>query len=92
MSVVIKALGIDSETGQQKIYSNGDSLSGGGGSPSWGSIGGTLSAQTDLQSVLDGKTTLAEVKADIFSGLAKITVGTTEPGSPSTGDLWIDCN
>lgn len=28
---------------------------GGGGSSSWGSITGTLSAQTDLQSALDGK-------------------------------------
>ena len=27
-----------------------------------------------------------------FSGLAKITVGTSAPGSPSVGDLWIDSN
>jgi len=27
-----------------------------------------------------------------FDGLAKITVGTTAPSSPSTGDLWIDTN
>lgn len=27
-----------------------------------------------------------------FSGTAKITVGTTAPASPSTGDLWIDTN
>jgi hypothetical protein len=27
-----------------------------------------------------------------FSGLAKITVGTSTPGSPSVGDLWIDTN
>lgn len=31
-------------------------------------------------------------KPDIlnFSGLAKITVGTTEPSNPSIGDIWID--
>ena len=27
-----------------------------------------------------------------FSGLAKITVGTTQPANPSTGDLWINTN
>lgn len=27
-----------------------------------------------------------------FSGLAKITVGTSAPGSPATGDLWCDTN
>ena len=26
------------------------------------------------------------------SGLSKITVGTTEPTSPSVGDLWVDTN
>jgi len=25
-------------------------------------------------------------------GSAKITVGTTEPTSPATGDLWVDTN
>lgn len=29
---------------------------------------------------------------DMFSGLAKITVGTSEPSSPSVGDLWVDTN
>lgn len=32
------------------------------------------------------------VMGTIFSGLAKITVGTTTPVGPSTGDLWIDTN
>ncbi len=27
-----------------------------------------------------------------FSGLAKITVGTGQPGTPSVGDLWVDTN
>jgi len=30
--------------------------------------------------------------AAAFSGLAKITVGTSAPGSPGTGDLWVDTN
>lgn len=28
----------------------------------------------------------------VFVGLAKITVGTTPPDSPSIGDLWVDCS
>lgn len=27
-----------------------------------------------------------------FSGLAKITVGITQPSTPSVGDLWVDTN
>ena len=27
-----------------------------------------------------------------FSGLNKITVGTTQPTSPSVGDIWVDTN
>lgn len=27
---------------------------------------------------------------DLFSGLTKLTVSTTAPTSPSTGDLWVD--
>ena len=27
-----------------------------------------------------------------FSGLSKITVGTTQPSNPSVGDLWVDTN
>ena len=45
----------------------------------------TISNVTDLQTSLDGKLNTSQ-----FSGLAKITVGTSQPGSPSTGDLWID--
>lgn len=29
---------------------------------------------------------------EVLSGLQKITVGTTQPVAPSTGDLWIDTN
>ena len=35
------------------------------------------------------RATLGTIEA---SGVAKITVGTTEPTSPATGDLWIDTN
>ncbi len=28
----------------------------------------------------------------ILSGTSKITVGTSAPGSPTTGDLWVDTN
>jgi hypothetical protein len=34
----------------------------------------------------------SKLDATAFSGLAKITVGTSTPGSPSLGDLWIDTN
>lgn len=27
-----------------------------------------------------------------FSGLGKISVGTTAPSNPSVGDLWVDCS
>jgi hypothetical protein len=31
-------------------------------------------------------------KSTMFTGLASITVGTSAPGSPGVGDLWIDTN
>jgi len=33
-----------------------------------------------------------KLAAAAFSGLTKITVGETEPTSPSAGDLWVDTN
>jgi len=65
----------------------GGTSGGGGGSAAWGSITGTLSAQTDLQTALDNK--LDDTQ---FSGLTKITVGTVAPVGPATGDLWVDTN
>lgn len=54
---------------------------GGGGSATWGSIGGTLSAQTDLNSALGAKadasatsTALAGKQDAILSGAATLTV------------------
>jgi hypothetical protein len=43
----------------------------------------------------EGLTTTAHggvLPGTAFSGLAKITVGTVAPGSPSAGDLWVDTN
>lgn len=53
----------------------------------------------------DGKVNIAETAETVewtgvqnkpaflaFAGLTKITVGATEPTSPSVGDLWIDTN
>lgn len=36
---------------------------GGGGSVSWGDIGGTLADQTDLNTALSGKMTMAQLEA-----------------------------
>ena len=59
----------------------------GSGGGEWGTITGTLSAQTDLQTALDNK--LDDTQ---FSGLLKITVGAVAPVAPATGDLWVDTN
>lgn len=54
--------------------------SGGGGGGTWGSITGTLSAQTDLQSALDGKqpidADLTAIAALTANGLLRKTAGT----------------
>ncbi len=45
---------------------------------------------------LTGKPTLPTPVGDevipVVSGLAKITVGTVQPSTPTTGDLWVDTN
>ena len=43
---------------------------GGGGSVNWGSIGGTLSAQTDLQTALDGKASDGELTNEVNARIA----------------------
>jgi hypothetical protein len=53
----------------------------------WGNIKGALSAQIDLTNALNNK-----LPASAFDGLAKITVGTTQPSTPSVNDLWVDTN
>ena len=56
-----------------------------------GSVDNTSDAgkpvSTAQQSALDGKLNTSQ-----FSGLAKISVGTVAPTSPSVGDLWVDTN
>lgn len=52
----IRILGIDTTTGKKKLGQVGDTtIPAGGGGATWGSITGTLSSQTDLQTALDGK-------------------------------------
>ena len=46
---------------------------GGGGSVNWGSIAGTLSAQTDLQTALDGRATDAELTTEVNARIAADT-------------------
>lgn len=50
-----------------------------GGSPSWGSIGGTLSSQTDLQTVLNAK---AAISGQVFTG----AISATNLSGTNTGD------
>lgn len=42
---------------------------------------------TGLDTSLSGK-----LSTSVLSGTSKITVGTTAPVSPATGDIWIDTN
>jgi hypothetical protein len=46
---------------------------GGGGSVNWGSIGGTLSNQTDLQTALDGKASDGELTTEVNARIAADT-------------------
>jgi hypothetical protein len=57
------------EFGEYDITGNTFTAQGGGGSPDWGDIGGTLSDQTDLQTALDGKvaTAVAISRADLIT-------------------------
>lgn len=47
-------------------------------------------------SSLTGRPTIPTTTGDevipVVSGLAKITVGTVQPSTPTTGDLWVDTN
>lgn len=71
-----------------------------GGSPDWGDIGGTLSAQTDLQNALDAK---ASLSGATFTGKASFTTDgtnaglnigghTTNPSGRTNYDLWFETN
>lgn len=50
-----------------------------------------LVSGTNIKTI-NGSSLLGSGDLALFSGLAKITVGTSAPGSPTTGDLWIDTN
>lgn len=60
----------------------------------------TEAEETKLSGIESGATVGANWNTNItnkpsildFSGLAKITVGTSQPSNPSVGDLWIDAN
>jgi hypothetical protein len=46
-------------------------------------------AGTKIKDALE-RLTVVNLPSSAFSGLGKITVSDTSPGSPSVGDLWID--
>lgn len=67
---------------------------GGGGGSTWGSITGTLSSQTDLQSALNGKaatvhTHTASQITDLSNNL-RIFIQSTAPTGITGPYLWID--
>lgn len=56
-----------------------------------GNTSGTNSGDNATNTQYSGLAS-SKLDATAFAGLAKITVGTSTPGSPTTGDLWIDTN
>jgi hypothetical protein len=52
----------------------------------------TAPAAGDLNVVGIANGATAYTNKTIFSGLTKITVSSSQPGSPTTGDLWVDTN
>jgi hypothetical protein len=85
--LALREVGLELDTGQMKV---GDGVAswtslayfGGGGAASWGSITGTLSAQTDLQSALNGKaaSTHSHIIGDV-TGLQAALDGKQAAGS-----------
>ena len=74
------------------------------GSAAWGDISGTLSAQTDLDTALSGKAALSHThgtsevtgldavlsaKANAAGTNFVIENRTSDPGTPSTGQIWL---
>lgn len=66
-----------------------EAVSGGGGG-TWGSITGTLSAQTDLQSALDAKAASSHTHVEQDVAGARYHEAATAPGTISVGDEWFD--
>ena len=57
----------------------------------WDRTGTTLEPHTAGDNILTTGTVKGSNIIDGV-GVAKITVGTTEPTSPAIGDLWLDTN
>ena len=70
LTVGIETGGVVEEYWWESGTADGDLVAKGGGGGTWGSITGTLSNQTDLQSALDGKeaTITATTSADYYRG------------------------
>jgi hypothetical protein len=87
-NIVIEDLG----DGQVRIRATG----GGGGGADWGSIGGTLSDQTDLQSALDARATDAELatetSARISGDATNASAISTESSARAAADTTLQNN
>lgn len=72
------------------LRADGTWAAAGGGGGTWGSITGTLSSQTDLQSALDAKaaSTHTHVEQDVAG--SRYHEGASAPGTISVGDEWFD--
>ncbi len=51
-----------------------------------------LTASNNLSDVASVATARTNLSVPLATGFAAITVGTTAPGSPAVGDVWIDTN
>jgi hypothetical protein len=55
-------------------------------------LAGRLVAASNLGDVADADVARTNLSAPEAAGFATITVGTTAPGSPAVGDIWVDTN
>lgn len=70
---------------RQLVVALGNVTTGGGGAAAWGSITGTLSNQTDLQSALNAKLTAANDLSDVANAAtARTNLGVTATGADTT--------
>jgi hypothetical protein len=97
----IRIIGIDSTTGRRVVGSPGDTTvpASGGGTASNTVTGETSFGVTPIAGSSSDYSrgdhthgTPANPINTAFTGLANITVGTSAPGSPASGDLWVDTN
>ena len=102
----LQLVGDSASPGNSKVYGTNSSGTKGwydaasGDGASWGSITGTVSAQTDLQSALDAKAVAANAKGFVNHGSTASTArptgyasvewyGSVEPTNMANGDTWI---